>query len=153
MKCIHCKIVWHSVNVPEEFNFRDCLLTRAVWDFFTCGNYHRSLICLMIWCVLKLWLQCVFMACIFRAVNECYFQWFHVQHLTDVGMGKYNPIPRRLLWTKQPWTQGFLNWEVQRVCCYSGLWMTTMSFLLFNVILCYLLTEKCLDGKLFSYPN
>lgn len=107
VKFICCKIASHSVNVPEEFNFRGCLLTRVVWDFFTCGNYHRSLISLVIWCVLKLWLKCVFMTCIFRAVNECYFQWFHTQHVTNLGMGEYNPIPRRLLWTKQPSTWGF----------------------------------------------
>lgn len=48
MQFIRCKIASHSVNVPEEFNFRDCLLTRVVWDFFTSGNYHGSLISLVI---------------------------------------------------------------------------------------------------------
>lgn len=119
--------------------------------------YHRSLISLVIfWCVLKLWLECVFMACIFRAVNECYFQWFHIQHLTNVGMGECNPVPRRWLWTKQPWTQ----WVSLTEKCKESLviqgyeWLLwTDSFLLFNDILYCVLTENCLGDKLLSYPN
>lgn len=61
--------------------------------------------------MLKLWLECVFMACIFRAVNECYFQWFHIQHLTNVGMGKYNPVPRRLLNEATLNSGSVLNWQ------------------------------------------
>lgn len=81
--------------------------------FFTCVKHQENFKSLMIfWCVLEVWLEYVFIACVFKQwINAIllvvFYCLLHIQLLANMGMGDCNPVVRKLLGTKQPWLKGF----------------------------------------------